>query len=440
LEGSVRKAGDKVRINAQLIDATTGGHLWAERYDRDYKDIFALQDEVIQQIVSALSVKFKGTEKDRVGTQKSVNLVAYDYYLRGKQILYNFTVKDLYKSKSMFKIAIDLDPNFAHAYAAHAMADYSIWRFGKIQESYDKYASNRKRAFEYVNKAIELDPNLSSTYSVLGSLEILLRNYDKAIADARKAVVLDPNDPEGYVHLSYILTKAGEHEKGLETIQKAFKLNPIPPKYYYLYLSSIQVNNRQYKMAIESIKKGGFEPPAAWRHELLVSYFHLGQMDKAQEQLEVILKHNPHQTIEGIKRIQAFKERADEEHWIEAYQKLGLKNQFAFKYEGDENNILSKDEITNLIIDRTITGIFPPEGRWWMHHSKDGQYRISGAWEFSGKYWFEGNKLYRTISYSPGDIVQILFYRNPEGSPKEMNEYHLFFPVVGEIYPFSVEK
>jgi len=129
LEGSVRKSGDKIRINAQLIDAMTGGHLWAERYDREYKEIFALQDEIIKYIVSELSVKLTSEEKGHLNSKPTEHPDAYDYYLRGLQTLHSLSAEGLANAITMFEKAIDIDPKFAQAYAAQAMANYYIWRF-----------------------------------------------------------------------------------------------------------------------------------------------------------------------------------------------------------------------------------------------------------------------------------------------------------------------
>ncbi|MGD9090856.1 MAG: tetratricopeptide repeat protein, partial [Desulfobacterales bacterium] len=437
LEGSVRKYKDKVRINAQLIDAQTGGHLWAERYDRDFKDIFALQDEVINKIVSALSVKLSSNEKGQVGIQKTVNMKAYDYYLRGMNIIHDWTGDQLSKAKSMFEQAIKHDPNFAHAYAAHAMANHFIYRMGGQNAGITRHEA-RDEAHEYVNKAIGLNPNLSTAYSVLGILEFAEGNFDKAVDYSRKAVELDPNYPEGYVVLGYIQSKAGNHKAGLETLQKAFRLDPIPPHYYHLYLGHVQVNNKLYQEAIESIKKAGPNTTQGWRHDLLVSHAYLDEMDKAKSELEKILTAMPRMNIFWALVSLNFKQDEDKAHWTKAYRKVGLP-ETPFTYEGDEKNILSKEEMLDLIVDKTLTGIDPEEGQLWMHYSKDGTFRYTGYSENSGKYWLEGNRLGQSYKKHPGYVDYVFFYRNPNGSFEDKNEYDMFFPFQGTL-PVSVEK
>jgi len=233
LEGSVRRVGDKIRINAQLIDATTGGHLWAERYDRDYKDIFALQDEVIQRIVFALSVKLTQKEKEQLARKYTDNLEAYDYYLRGEQTLHSFTVEGLAKARSMFEKAIELDPKFAQAYAAHGMTSYYMWRYN-LTESSLKIENDRNQAFQFATKALALDSNLPMAHSVLAGYHLLYRRFDEAIAYAAKAVALEPNNADSYVMKAHVLTHMGRHGEAQKELNTAFRLNPNPPPHYYV--------------------------------------------------------------------------------------------------------------------------------------------------------------------------------------------------------------
>ena len=146
LEGSVRRSGDRVRINTQLIDATTGGHLWAERYDRRYKDVFELQNEVIGKIVSALTVKLTGAEKVQLARRPTDNLEAYDYYLRAERDVYSEDSSLLSVTLSLYEKAIALDPNFAEAYAGYARAAVDVWRLGYVNVLASPVA--RKRVYE----------------------------------------------------------------------------------------------------------------------------------------------------------------------------------------------------------------------------------------------------------------------------------------------------
>jgi TolB-like protein/class 3 adenylate cyclase len=325
LEGSVRKAEDTVRINAQLIDATTGGHLWAERYDRDYKDIFALQDEIVQHIVSTLAVKLTQGEKDQLAGKYTDNLEAYDYYLRGEQFLHSFSGEGIGKAKSMYEKAIHLDSKFAHAYAAHAMANYYIWRYG-FTGTATASTDAREQAFESVTKALALDGRLPAAHSVLAGLYLVDLRYDEAIASAAKAVALDPNNADSYVMQSYVLTKAGTHEEALEAINTAFRLNPKPPPHYYLYRSEVQFNHRQYAEVLESIMKTGntfAEVLLSWW--LAPSYAYLDQIEAAREEIQKLLTRYPSLNLDMVERVNIYKLEEDTKHWGEGYRIAGLK-------------------------------------------------------------------------------------------------------------------
>jgi tetratricopeptide (TPR) repeat protein len=263
------------------------------------------------------------------------------------------------------------------------------------------------------------------------------RHFDKAIEYSQKAVSLDPNDPEGYVMLGYHLTKAGEHQLALETIQKAFRLNPIPPPYYCLYLGNIQINNRQYRKAIESINKAGPDTPGGFRYELVVSHVYLDEMEEAKKELSVIEK-DWKVNIWSLNRLFFLKNKVDQDHWLDAFRKIGVQ-EYPYAYEGDEKNILSKEEVLNLIVDKKITGIDPKKGQFWIHHTKDGKWRSTGAYKFDGTYWLEDNKLCHTVSGHPGFIDYVFFYRNPGGTSLGKNEYYMYYPFFG-TWTVSVEK
>ena len=188
LEGSVRRAGDDVRINAQLIDGATGNHLWAERYDRQYADIFALQDEVIEHIVEALSVELSDAEHVEVVRLPTENLEAYDYYLRGEEQAYRAEPASATNALALYEKAIALDPKFANAFAGYArvMTDVLAYSFANTLPS----AVARKRAYEATGRALALNPQLSRGYSVLALLQMLDSAHGEAIASARKAVAL----------------------------------------------------------------------------------------------------------------------------------------------------------------------------------------------------------------------------------------------------------
>jgi adenylate cyclase len=438
LEGSVRKAENKLRINAQLIDATTGGHLWAERYDRDYKDIFALQDEIVQHIVSALAVKLTQGEKNQLARKYTDNLEAYDYYLRGEQSLHSFSGEGVDKAKSMFEKAIDLDSKFAHAYAAHAMAHYYIWRLF-FTGGGTAPADAREQAFESVTKALALDGRLPRAHLVLAGLYLVDRRYEEAIESAAKAVALDPNNADSYVMQSYVLTKAGSHEEALKAINTAFRLNPKPPPHYYLYQSEVRFNLRQYADVVESIKMTGNTFTEEWLSGWLApSYAYLGRIEEARKEIQKLRTLRPQANLSWIEQTNILKLEEDTKHAVEGFRRAGLRSYTELE-KGTEKK-LSGEEIRAIAVDRTWTGFVQgKEDSWWFHFNQDGKMPTWGALgDDNASYWIDGDRIcwqWRKLNINE---VCCFIHRNPEGKAEEKNEYKGVCNA--GLWPFSVEK
>jgi adenylate cyclase len=200
LEGSVRKANNQVRITAQLVDGTTGTHLWAQRYDRELQDLFALQDEITQKILTALRVKLTPEEQAQLRHAPTANLEAYDYLLRGANYYWQGTKEANTQARQMFEKALALDPQYAAAYAALSftqMMDWLYWgTFGVPLEQISALAQ----------RAVELDGSLALPHSALGYVYLWQQQYEQAIAEAERAIVLDPKDADNYVSLAWVLT------------------------------------------------------------------------------------------------------------------------------------------------------------------------------------------------------------------------------------------
>jgi TolB-like protein/class 3 adenylate cyclase/lipoprotein NlpI len=446
LEGSVRRAGDKIRINAQLIDATTGGHLWAERYDRDYKDIFALQDEVVQRIVFALSVKLTQTEKEQLARKYTDNLEAYDYYLRGEQALQSFTVEGLAKARSMFEKAIELDPKFAQAYAAHGMASYYMWECSLTESGY-KLDNDHTQAAHFATKALALDSSLSMAHSVLAGIHLTHNRFDEAIRSASKAVVLEPNNADSYLTKAHVLAHNGRHEEAQKEINTAFRLNPNPPPHYYFFLSEVQFNLRQYSESVKSIKKTGNTFPDWLQSWLLApSYGHLGHLDEARAELKKIVKVHDRLQLQALLSPYWYhrKLEEDDKHWHKGFSKAGLQDiPSGYRRNMDDivENMLSGKEIKDLAVGRTWSG-FNPEGggQWWIQFNEDGKLPTRGAWGTkSGSYWIEEYRIcwkwQEPMAFQDGCGF---VYPNLAGTAEEKNQYE--WVNYAFAYPFSVEE
>src|SRR5438093_13215636 len=224
LEGSVRKAGSRVRITAQLVDATTSYHLWADRYDRDLQDIFAVQDEVTRKIVAALQVKLTEGEQQRMGHTPTNNLEAYEYFLRGLEFHAHRTQEANGQARQMFERAIALDPNFAAAYAWLGRTYVLDWFHRWSQDP-----QVLERAVALAGQAIALNESLPGAYQTLGYIYMAKKQYDQAVVEAEKAVALDPNDADAVLTLGEVLSCVGRSQEAMEFVEKAMRLNPHYP-------------------------------------------------------------------------------------------------------------------------------------------------------------------------------------------------------------------
>jgi adenylate cyclase len=205
LEGSVRRAGDRVRITAQLVEATTGYHRWVERYDRDLKDIFAVQEEIARKIVAALAVQLTAGEQARLGHKYTENLEAYDHFLRGGEYLARFTPETNVQARQLFEQAIVLDPGFALVYASLSVTYERAWG---LQWSQDP--QTLERAFALAQQALALDGTLPAAHVVLGNAYWQKQQPEQAIAEMERAIALAPNNADGYANLAKILNTAGK--------------------------------------------------------------------------------------------------------------------------------------------------------------------------------------------------------------------------------------
>jgi len=224
LEGSVRKSGDKVRITTQLIDALQGHHLWAERYDRDLKDIFAVQDEITQKIITAMQVELVEGEQACGYARGTKNLEAYLKFLQGRQYFQSFTKDNTVLAQQMAKEAITLDPEYPAAYYLLAFTHYREVLLGSTKSPKKTLTQSIKMA----QKAISLDDYLVDAHALLGWLYTARRQHEKGIAEAERASAISPNSADAYHFLGVTLNYAGRHEEAVKMYKKAIRLSPIP--------------------------------------------------------------------------------------------------------------------------------------------------------------------------------------------------------------------
>jgi TolB-like protein/class 3 adenylate cyclase/Flp pilus assembly protein TadD len=336
LEGSVRKAENKVRITAQLIDAISGHHIWANRYDGKLKDIFALQDKVARSIVTALAVQLTAGDEERVARRGTEDVQAYDAFLRGWENYRRQTPDDFRRAISYFEKAVDLDPHYARAYAALAATYWEIWKrlwhekLGLSRTA--NWHEPRYRAEQFLAKAMQNPTSLA--HQVVSAKLLHLHQYEEAIAEAQRAIALDPNDAESYVALADTLSLAGRADEALNWVERAMRLNPHYPSYYLYQLGLARFGLAQFdKAAISLGKATALNPDDRWSYRLLLAtYGHLGRSEDAKMALQAIKKRDKRGwqnsidplTIRSSAFWLPFKEPADAERLAQGLRKAGI--------------------------------------------------------------------------------------------------------------------
>jgi adenylate cyclase len=323
LEGSVRKSDEQIRITAQLIDANTGNHLWAERYDRNLSDIFALQDEITKKIITAMQVKLTEGEQVRAAAKGTNNLEAYLKYLQAHELINRFNIESIALGKQLAEEAITLDPEYASAYFALGKTHVlDAW----LGSSKSPKASIAK-AMELVQKAIVLDDTYAEAHALLGYLFSMTRQHDKAVALGEKAVTLNPNSAESHMRYGKILTFAGRYEESIPELKKAIRLNPIPPNLYLYSLGISYCWTGQYEEAITWCEKAVSREPNSFFARLFMAstYSFAGRDEEARTEAAEALRINPKFSLKKWEKRVTYKNKEDAERGIRALRKAGLK-------------------------------------------------------------------------------------------------------------------
>jgi len=324
LEGSVRKAGDRVRITAQLVDTTTGNHLWADRYDRELKDIFALQDEITMKVITALQIKLTEGGLPRLRPKGTNNLEAFLNYLKGNEFLLRFDKEGNFLARKMCEKAIALDPEYAVPHLIMAWSYMNDASFGWSKTP----KKDMSRAYELAQKALALDPLIEDRVClVLSGIHMRKRELKKTIVLRERAVALNPNMARFHAFLGVALTEGGRYDEAIEVFKKAIRLNPFPPDWYLHYFGRVYHVTGQHEKAIETFKSVINRNPDFWLSysDLTMCYAFLGQEEEARAAASEVLRMNPTWSFEKIAKRLPFKNKADKERLLAALRKAGLK-------------------------------------------------------------------------------------------------------------------
>lgn len=296
LEGSVRKAGNRVRINAQLINGGSGGHVWAERYDRELDDIFAIQDEITGNIVQALKVELDVGEKERMGQQLSTNVEAYDYALRGRDYLHRMTPEANAQAQELYEKSLALDPKLSAAHAEYAIVLYVAYTSGwnnSTEETLNKGVC-------HAHRAIELTPDSALAHRSMAYGYLWSGDLDNAVVEIEEAFRLGPSTADVLASHGYILSYANRPEEAISSIEQAIRLSPEHPPIWLHFLGHAHFVDGNYGLAVMPLERRIRREPRTDISRVLLAacYGHLGRCDEARKEWEKVLEINPTYSME----------------------------------------------------------------------------------------------------------------------------------------------
>jgi adenylate cyclase len=322
LEGSIRKAGNRVRITAQLIDAGSGGHLWAERFDRELNDIFATQDEVVEKIVAALAVNLTQGEARRLRRRGTASVEAYETWLRARELLSRSKREAIAQAKAMYLRAIEIDANFAAPHAGLSLAT--------ISDYVSDWAADPEEALDeaerWARRALELDDQEPVSHMALGNVMLWRRNHDGALAEFGRMIELDPNFAQGHSATGLALMYAGRAAEALEAFAIAKRLDPHAPSIVLHFVAQANFSLGRYEAAAEYLLERIARTPATDSSRMLLAacYGHLGRAEEARTAWAGLMKVNPDFSLAQRARVLPYKEPREFQRIVDGLAKAGL--------------------------------------------------------------------------------------------------------------------
>jgi TolB-like protein/class 3 adenylate cyclase len=327
MEGSVRRGGNRIRISAQLIDAATGAHRWAEHYDRTLEDVFVVQDEVVRTIVAILAAHVRQAEIERSRAKPPNSWQAYDYYLKAfdasNSFDRSFAVDNLYEARRLLQQSLAIDPSYARSYAALSRTYAAAWA-NPVDEDFLK-PTVLERAHDLARKAAQLDRNLPQAHAALGIVLTFERQHDASIAAFEKAVSLNPNYV--YWQFAFALIRAGDSKRAIEVIYAYMRLDPFYEPLTFFVLGVAHYMPEQYPQALSLLRDSVAQVPSfPGGHRLLAATLaRMGHLEEARAVVAEVQRLEPSYTISGVaRRLVSFKDPRDEQHFFDGLRMAGL--------------------------------------------------------------------------------------------------------------------
>jgi tetratricopeptide (TPR) repeat protein len=322
LEGSVRKAGNRIRVTGQLIDTDSGAHIWADRFDRDLTDIFAVQDELTQKIITALKVKLTPEQKDRLVRKTTIDVEAYNFFLRGRELALLQTKSNNAEARALFERAIAISQDFAaaHAYIAFTrLNDYAIGAGDAAEQPL-------KTGLQLATRAVAMDDDDPYAHVWLSLALLWHREHEKALVEVQRCLALAPSSAEGHLELASVHYYSGDPLRAIDTLNAYMQLDPLYPPLALHFLAQAQHSLGQYEAAVQTLKRRlEREPNSETGYALLAScYGHLGQIDESGSAWAQVMRIAPDFSVERRWGILPFKNPAGYAHRVEGLRKAGL--------------------------------------------------------------------------------------------------------------------
>ena len=320
LEGSIQKVADQVRINAQLIDASDGTHIWADRYVRAYQDIFTLQGEIVQAIVAAMAINITKTERARAMRKRPQDLQAYDYLLRGWAHYHRRTQKSNIRARELFAKAVELDPQYAAAYVGLGSVEYRKVSLGWTE--FPRKALDKAMAFGH--KALELDTANALAHTMLCEVYTFLNEYELAIQEGKQAIALNPNDASAYGEMGWALLWAGRLDEAVAALTMSLRLDSTTPRNVWLHLGQAFYLKDQYGQALDVLERGVVKRPdyVGYHIVMAATYARLGRMKEAASAADKVRRLDPFFSLDSFGT--ALRNPAHRESIVEGLRKAGL--------------------------------------------------------------------------------------------------------------------
>ena len=322
LEGSVRRSGDRIRINAQLIDGNSGGHLWAERFDGSMANVFELQDDVNRKIVAALEVKLTPDDERRFDKAETDNPEAYDLMLRGIEEYNQFTAVNILRARAFFERAAELDPKYARAYANVALTHATAVNF---QWSRDREESIRL-GLEFASRALALDDSIPQIYLTRSILYLSQRRHAEALEAAQRMIEVHPNYADGQATLAFIQSYSGELEGALKSLERAKQINPQGTGIYLSIEGRVLYFLKRYAIAVRVLQQSIERNPAFDRTHMhmAATLAETGRLDDAAWSIDEALAITPNLSLARERSESLYRDPADLERYVSALRKAGL--------------------------------------------------------------------------------------------------------------------